>query len=357
MIMESAHSAKKLLDEISSESLQHLFSSVRFESSPPGSTDIAALDAHLFATARRHPSSGSSLNCGDIIEIQGVPASGKTHLLYHLIITCISPCDLRGWAKAAIILDTDRSFDILRLKNLFLSRLTGANSSGSGAYSPEEANSLVIQCLRNLHVFRISSSTQLAATLLHLPEYHTAHLPDSEIGLLAIDSISAFYWPDRFTAENHRSAPSGAPSVANPLQHVLVALQTFRASHMPVIVLTNWGLSHLTKQPAPNAAAPVFYRQHLHPYPNPFGNAAQETLPHAPAALLSITHHITMSMVHTPLPYPSNSEESSLAENESAQLTKWPEKAAFMGLVRTPGNSRLGRFTFHIGKDAYSTTG
>ncbi|EEB93299.1 hypothetical protein MPER_08069, partial [Moniliophthora perniciosa FA553] len=66
---------------------------------------------------------------GHVLEIQGAPASGKSHFIYALLISCISPVTygdppiaLGGWSKAAIIFDTDHSFDLDRFKELLSSR-------------------------------------------------------------------------------------------------------------------------------------------------------------------------------------------------------------------------------------------
>ncbi|TFK57162.1 hypothetical protein OE88DRAFT_1596740, partial [Heliocybe sulcata] len=252
---------------------------------PPGCTQIAALDAHCFSSTRHQASPLSSMNRGDVIEVQGAAGTGKTHIVYHLLATCLLPVrysgvELGGWGKAAVVLDTENSFDILRFRQLILSRVLHILSTRtSGSVSLNEmtltttAQCITDQCLQNLHLFTPSSSLQLAATLLHLPAYHAAHMPDSEIGLIAIDSLSSFYWVDRYTAEKARTAAgtssrSALPSVSvkNPLTCVLSALQRIRLSHGPVIVYTNWGLTHV---PNPDGNPPhqqgSFYKQHLYP--------------------------------------------------------------------------------------------
>ena len=226
--------------------------------SPPGTTHISALDAHLFAHTR-HTSPYSSLNRGDLIEVQGSASSGKTHLIYHFIIICLLPPmvagrEVGGWGKAAVLLDSDDTFNVQRLHRLLLARLhrlvcnaSRREGAASGPAVPEILlKETVAQCLKRLHVFRPTSSLQLAATLINLPHYHAKHLPDCEIALLAVDSISAFYWPDRFTAEQMREdiAPESKPTppsgFVHPLHHVLIALEKFRTSHGAVVLLTNW---------------------------------------------------------------------------------------------------------------------
>ena len=93
--------------------------------------------------------------------------------------------------------------------------------------------------------------------------------------MLVIDSISAFYWPDRYTGEQMRASavqtdPSvsgataatasvGTANAVNPMHHVLTALERVRRALGVVTVMTNWGLN-----PVPAAQSP-FYRQHLFP--------------------------------------------------------------------------------------------
>ena len=70
---------------------------------------------------------------------------------------------------------------------------------------------LATQCLESLHIFRPTSSLQLAITLIHLPRYHAtdSRLRDKEIGLLAIDSLSAFYWREDRKSTRLNSSHSG----------------------------------------------------------------------------------------------------------------------------------------------------
>lgn len=61
-----------------------------------------------------------------------------------------------------------------------------------------------------------------------------SNLPTSEIALLAIDSIDAFHWMDRFALERRRSIPN-LPQIAH------TALRNFHRSHRPIILITSWG--------------------------------------------------------------------------------------------------------------------
>ncbi len=352
------------------------------EASSPGLTRIPDLDAHLAAVNARRTSRDWPLNRGDVIEVQGPATAGKTHFVYHMLLQCLLPdrwldTGLGGWGNAAVLIDTDGNFSVQRFHELLVSRLRRF----LGEEDPTDVTStsvedLATQFLQNLHVFRPTSSAQLAITLLHLPNYHAydPRLQNKEIGLLAIDSMSAFYWRDRYTLEQLRDAadnPRGALP-PNPLAHVLKALARFRASHRPVVLMTNWGLNLITKLPASSTLGAPFYRQHLHPFPAPFEphgaaeaiSSIQASQPHdtdAPpqnptrsrtpqhaASLFPLHYHI--SLHPSPIdPFPANFsfDDALRHEDMRAVLVK---KGEVKGLVRTPGDDTVGEFTIRIGE-------
>ncbi|KAI9058858.1 hypothetical protein FKP32DRAFT_1680546 [Trametes sanguinea] len=378
---ESGLSAAALLAEIRSESLQSLLSSVRSETSPPGLTHIPALDTHLASVNKTLPIPREwPLNRGDVLEIQGPAASGKTHLVYHMLATCLLPqrhldIEFGGWGAAAILIDTDGKFSIRRLHELLMSHLKSFLGDDDPMDSSTSIEDLATEYLQHIHVFRPTSSTQLAITLLNLQQYHAnnSRLQDKEIGLLAIDSMSTFYWRDRYALEQLRDAaenqsPRGSIP-PNPMFHVLKALAKFRVSHRPVILMTNWGLNPLAKPSANGEPGPPFYRQHLHPFPAPFEpHGAAEALSSLEASqptegnttarsgarprvldpILPLHHHITLHP--SPIdPFPASFSLADALRHEDmrAVLVK---KDEIRGLVRTPGRTTIGEFTFRIGE-------
>ncbi|TDL28378.1 hypothetical protein BD410DRAFT_780880 [Rickenella mellea] len=344
-------------------------------------TRLPALDTHIFASLAYFPSQSSSLNRGDVIEVQGPACSGKTHFVYHFALNCILPdevvftaidsdddvqkrtrtIEFGGWNKAAIVMDTDGRWDIARFHHLLRHRLTRVLAATYDAddFQPSLSD-LVTSCLQRLRIFRPTSSLSLAATLLQLPTYHATHLPDIPIGLLLIDSISTFYWEDRFNGEKHRGTTFTSLS---PLNHVLTSLQKFRLSHGPVTVLTNWGLSPVKSTatdppsstlidtqstiPTPGGGHIPFYRQHLNPFPAPF-----EHPPRNLANLNSyppITHHITLLLTLTP----NLSDLATIhdAKEADTQRDEIVSKGQILGIIRTVESGRVGRFIFEIHAD------
>ncbi|KAI0778512.1 hypothetical protein BD413DRAFT_110217 [Trametes elegans] len=380
---DSSISAAALLAEIPTESLQSLLASVRSETSLPGLTHIPGLDTHLASVNVRRTSRDWPLNRGDVIEVQGPAASGKTHLIYHMLVTCLLPerysgTELGGWGKAAILCDADGNFDVRRLHRLLVSRLRrflGEDDPNNPAMGLED---MATECLRHLHVFRPTSSAQLAITLHRLTAYHATQprLQNKEIGILAIDSMSAFYWRDRYTLEQIRDAAdssSRANLPHNPLLHVVQALAKLRLSHRPVTILSNWGLNPLSKPSANGAMESPFYKQHLSPFPAPFEpHGAAEGLssisasqhlqddaalrtgmsparPLRPREALPLHCHITLHP-STIDPFPASFSVADALHHEHMRSVL-VNKGEIRGLVRIPGDETLGEFTFRIGDE------
>ncbi|KAI5124624.1 hypothetical protein M0805_004234 [Coniferiporia weirii] len=375
MLPVKTSNAADVLDEIQSESASQLMNSVLYQLSPPGSTGLASLDAHLLFSTPQHASPTSALNRGDVIEIQGPAASGKTQLVYHLTMKCVLPqeitlvpvdgsvhqpykVDVGGWCKAAAIINTDGRWNIQRLKSFLTRYLDRLLPTSHEEFRPS-LQELVAESLQRVHVFCPVSSASLAATLLRLPAYHAECMPSLEIALLAVDSISAFYWLDRYALEQRRQSAIERKDVPSPLGRVLVALQEFRLSHGPVIVLTNWGLAPLYNDSTgtnpvvsqTNSTGPVqtpFYRQHLHPFPAPF-EVPPRILPSA-HIFPPITHHITLSLpTNRGVPFGTTFSEEAIMMGKQRVAE---EDGEITGFIRTVvEGSKINKFTFHIHDD------
>jgi len=258
-----------------------------------------------------------------------------------------------GNGLAAIVYDTDASFDVARLHQLLLIRLSLVLP-----HNTEMTRHLAEKSMQRLHVFRPNSLLQLATSLLHLPSYHKVHIPEHEIGLVAVDSVSAFYWPDRFIAEQLHRIPQSVqggpgPTLVNPLQHVLTALGRLRLSHAPSIILTNWGLNFASQSSGPA----TFYKQHLHPLPLYSENYDANTLPSSmlgdlpPVPMpLPLTHNITLFPVSIP-PFAPELSLYEAVQQEVEYRRHMVQKREIIGLVRTTGSREISRLTFRITRE------
>jgi len=118
------------------------------------------------------------------------------------------------------------------------------------------------------------------------------------LGMVAIHSVDALTWLDRFKAEQLRLPHSA-------LQNMSSILETIRLSLGSVVVLTDWGLVHKQVHAQDNI------------YPNP------TDLPHI--------HQITLSPIDT------NSEDRHS-----------------LGVVKVPGRTETRSFTLKVEPDALS---
>jgi DNA-repair protein XRCC2 len=336
---------------------------------------LPALDGHILGNRQIVVSVESSLARGDVIEIQGPAASGKSQLLYHLAASCILPKEvliistdvpdqrmvhLGGWCGSAIVFDCDGRWDTRRLHDMLLARLKVSFSKTQLPPLPHKSNSTIssiaLDALSRLHVFRPTSSFQLAATLLNLPKYHAEQMPDEEIRLLFVDSISSFYWADRWQAEYSGSKKTHR---SNPLGHVLQYLQAFRRSHGPVIVLTNWGLNPLSSTTSPVSPTP-FFKQHLSsPFPAPFDEPPRPHLGHP--THLPLNCHITLPFAFISQLQLNHSRSDSSVSHEGGQLEEAlrderrkevVSRGEIGGYVRIrhsgQDGSAVGRFNFQV---------
>lgn len=355
-----------MINSVLRESKPSLFVKFRIFSkllpASPGTTGIPSLDAHLTFNSPFHVSSGASLQRGEVIEIQGPAASGKTHLSYCLTMRCTLPkdvtlypkesnsyqtakiVDIGGWHKSAVILDTDGRWSAQRLKVLFYNYLRGLFPPDYEEYQPT-ISELVDLSLNRVHIFRPTSTASLLATISGLPVYHAENMQTEEISLVAIDSISSFYWTDRYTSEQRH--PSDKKENSSLLGQVLMGLQELRLRYGFVTMLNNWGLSLISSgsskpgQSQTGGSSP-FFRQHLHPFPAPFEIPARILLN---ANLFPpITLHITLSL--PPISW-IPSETATLQNANQHGLGKVP-KTERTGILRIVENGKTSTFTFNI---------
>ncbi|KJA29128.1 hypothetical protein HYPSUDRAFT_32481 [Hypholoma sublateritium FD-334 SS-4] len=107
---------------------------------------------------------------------------------------------------------------------------------------------LVEKCLQHIHIFRPASSDQLDVTLHSLHKFHAKLFPVLELGMIAIHSIDAFYWLDRFKVEEARLSTSFTPKLIY-YHNTAYALHNLLLSYNATVVTTHWAFI------APNASA------------------------------------------------------------------------------------------------------
>ncbi|XP_041923449.1 DNA repair protein XRCC2 isoform X2 [Alosa sapidissima] len=138
---------------------------------------------------------------GDIVELHGTEGTAKTEMLYHLIVRCILPTKHGGLEAEVMFVDTDFHFDTLRLVTILEARLAQLAAGAASEKHPKEGTEeeegdeeTVKACLRRLFVVHCSSSAQMLLSFHYLEGWFSSR---PALGLLVLDSISAFYWQDR----------------------------------------------------------------------------------------------------------------------------------------------------------------
>jgi DNA-repair protein XRCC2 len=287
------------------------------------------LDELLLAFSPRATTS-STLNLGDVIEIQGAPSTSKSTLLYFFCMTTLLPysmtlplkmrgsslpprderIDMGGRGTSAVLFDTDNKFSVAALERMLTAHILKRISAHcktvpqlyNASVAPEAVREQVLLALSHLHIFKPTSTVALAASLKTLSSHLLEVAPTENVNLLIVDSMSAFYHQDRFASEQ-----SGGQA-PHPMRHVMNALAEVRSTIAPLIVLSNWGLSPLP--PDRQGRPSPFFRQHLaSPYPAPYAEGSSIPIPFDPVRPLkrpanlplNLTHHLTL---HSPAPAP-----------------------------------------------------
>ena len=138
----------------------------------------------------------------DIIEINGEHSTGKTLLLSQMLAKCILPnCvgtfRINGCNASAILINTDHHFQVSKLIELMTDMIDTAyavSSASETVLTDSDKIAIVRNSLRNLHIIDCYDSEQFFLTLYTLDDLF---LSNSEVALLAVDNITAYYWQDR----------------------------------------------------------------------------------------------------------------------------------------------------------------
>ncbi|KAJ5288916.1 hypothetical protein N7478_001946 [Penicillium angulare] len=166
-----------------------------------------------------------------VVEISSsLSAAGKSQLLYHLTALAVLPREygripIGGQDAAAIFIDADDRFDVQRLQMIARGIMQKAlksfqaqeeQESETAAVSTDDIEAVIISALKHVHVFRPQSSFALIATLSNLDtclydvsRHYSASRP---IQMLAIDSVTAFFWQDKLRDNLARAEELGLPN-------------------------------------------------------------------------------------------------------------------------------------------------
>ena len=99
-----------------------------------------------------------------------------------------------GQNGAVVLLNTDHHFQIFKLVTLMEMFLVKCTSSDNKTkLNITEIETLIKDSLKNLFIFTCNSSTELAVTIISL---ENLLLGNTNVSLLLLDSISAYYWQD-----------------------------------------------------------------------------------------------------------------------------------------------------------------
>ncbi|XP_071943754.1 DNA repair protein XRCC2-like [Antedon mediterranea] len=183
------------------------------------------LDRHLFPCNFPKP--------GEVIEIHGSSATGKTELLMNLMSKCILPkrwkgIEIDGFEAEVLFIDTDYKFSVMKLHQMLKKQLLkiinlksveefSSSSSGDTKRQKQTDSSsmgeavkvkidesvleeLVKSSLDRLYLVKCSSTNQLLITLHSIEAIFSQH---PQLTVLMLDNLSAFYWEDRIrTGDN-----------------------------------------------------------------------------------------------------------------------------------------------------------
>ena len=232
------------------EALDSIFEAVRYPETRPAAVQdqwsSPGPDGDL-----EGPQDRSHLKPATVHLTSATSAAGKTHLSYYLAAITVLPTNYGGKDASVVWIDTTLSFSAIRLHEITLHYLDHWTID----ISPIEKKNIAKRALSAIHVFRPQSSSQLLATLQHLPAYllntTNPRTRNRRLALLVVDSFDAFHWPDQFQTEldrlesPHTPAPSRS-SAASTTQEISSQLATIQTRFACNVLYTS------TSSPPPN---------------------------------------------------------------------------------------------------------
>lgn len=117
----------------------------------------------------------------EVVEITGNTNTGKTILLTELIAKAILPLENGGHNAGVILLNTDHHFQIMKLVTALEKLAKDVNN----------ISDVIQQSLKNLYILQCFDDVQFSVTIKRLDSILAEN---SNISMLALDSISAYYW-------------------------------------------------------------------------------------------------------------------------------------------------------------------
>ncbi|KAK9296891.1 hypothetical protein QLX08_009280 [Tetragonisca angustula] len=115
---------------------------------------------------------------------------------------CTDIIEISGVQSSAVLINTDHHFQTSKLEELMSNIVNNAVDTVSFTTDSIDVKfdkiAVVKNSLRNLHVINCYDSEQFAVTLRTL---NNIFIENTKVALLAIDSITAYYWQDR--KDNH----------------------------------------------------------------------------------------------------------------------------------------------------------
>ncbi|KXT05207.1 hypothetical protein AC578_8371 [Pseudocercospora eumusae] len=204
--MSAADLGKRLLAEVEELGFDEILNALRLQDGlVQDSFGIPQLYSFLQCIRETQTAASKGQGSPPMIEITSQrPCSGKTSLMYQMVVTAVLPFHLGGRQAAIIFVDTDNHFSATRLAQQMRKTIV---TQAKEDFVDEESSSKVIEdSLKHVHVVRPQSLSALITTINDLPNYlfdprkHKSF--DRAIGFITLDSASAFYWQSRADAEN-----------------------------------------------------------------------------------------------------------------------------------------------------------
>lgn len=177
------------------------------------------------------------------VDFHGQSGSGKTHLLYLLVIEAL----IRG--KSVIVFDTDLKWDSVRLLHLLNCRLAGQRSSTDPADVglAGNAGNNNEYLLDSVYIYQPQSSAAFYEASQSILELVQDLLPEKSVRYIMVDSMTAFYWQsiaDPMPSEQLRAASkAGKPNKRDWITETHLSLLRSASLCGAQLVYTTWDLS------------------------------------------------------------------------------------------------------------------